>query len=148
MKTTHLFVTATVKQLLTGGSFRTLLPFFLTSQGVGVLNSAIFNGFHNRVEFGTILEGLHNFGGGGWDFSTPNPLPPSSVRHWLTALQLLSARTNASDTIPTRCIGKTSNKCDEERAEHFQCHESRNWLCVTKRIKARHLADPFPPQLL
>ena len=38
--------------------------------GVGVLNSAIFNSFHNRVEFGTILEGLRNFGGG---LNTPNP---------------------------------------------------------------------------
>ena len=46
------------------GSFRILLPFFRTSWGVGALNSAIFNSFHNRVEFGTILEGLGNFGGG------------------------------------------------------------------------------------
>ena len=28
--------------------------------------------FTNRVEFGTILEGLQNFGGGG-RFNTPNP---------------------------------------------------------------------------
>ena len=49
-----------------------LLPFFRTSWGVGVLNSAIFNSFHNRVEFGTILEGLQNFGGGGvWTPQTP-----------------------------------------------------------------------------
>jgi len=34
-----------------------LLPFFQTSWGVGVLNSVIFNSFHNRVDFGTILEG-------------------------------------------------------------------------------------------
>ena len=46
------------------GSFRILLTFFRTSWGVGVLNLAIFNSFHNRVEFGTILEGLRNFGGG------------------------------------------------------------------------------------
>ena len=59
---TNLFVTANVKQLRTGGSFRILLPFFRTSWCVGVLNSAIFNSFHNRVEFGTILEGLRNFG--------------------------------------------------------------------------------------
>jgi len=58
------------------GSFRILLPFFRTSWDVGVLNSAIFNSFHNRVEFGTILEGLRNFRGG----ETPNP-PPLSVRH-------------------------------------------------------------------
>jgi len=62
--TTNLFVIANVKQLRTGGSFRILLSFFQTSWGVGVLNSAIFNSFHNRVEFGTILEVLQNLGGG------------------------------------------------------------------------------------
>ena len=64
MMTTSLFVNTNVKKLRTGGSFRILLPFFRTSWGVGFLNSAIFNDFHNRVEFGTILEGLRNFGGG------------------------------------------------------------------------------------
>ena len=63
--TTNLFVIANVKQLRTDGSFKILLPFSRTSWGVGVLNSAIFNNFHNRVEFGTILEGLRNLGGGG-----------------------------------------------------------------------------------
>jgi hypothetical protein len=58
--TTNLFVNDNVKQLRTGGSFRVLLPFFRTSWGAGVLNSANFNSFHNRVEFGTILEGLRN----------------------------------------------------------------------------------------
>ena len=53
------------------GSFRILLPFFRTSWCVGILNSAIFNSFHNWVEFGMILEGLQNFGGGG--LNTPNP---------------------------------------------------------------------------
>jgi len=48
-----------------------LLPFFRTSWGVGVINSAIFNSFHSGVEFGTILEGLRNFGGG---VGPPNPL--------------------------------------------------------------------------
>ena len=62
--TTNLFVIANVKQLRTGGSFRILLPFLQTSWNVGVLNSAVFNSFHNRVEFDTILEGLRNFGGG------------------------------------------------------------------------------------
>jgi len=59
MMPTNLFVIANVKQL------RTLLPFLRTSWGVGVLNSTIFNSFHNRVEFGTILESQRNFGGGG-----------------------------------------------------------------------------------
>jgi len=64
MVPTNLFAIANVKQLRTEGSFRILLPFFWTSWGVGVLNSAIFSSFHNRVEFGTILEGLWNFGVG------------------------------------------------------------------------------------
>jgi len=63
--TTNLHVIANVKQLRTDGTFRILLPFFRKSWGVGVLNSAIFNSFHNQVEFGTILEDLRNFGGGG-----------------------------------------------------------------------------------
>jgi len=67
MITTNLFVIASVKQLRTGGSFRILLPFFRTLWGVGVRNSAIFNSFHNQVEFGTILEGLRNFGIGGFE---------------------------------------------------------------------------------
>ena len=50
MMTTNLFVIANVKQLRTGGSFRILMPFFFrTSWSVGVLNSAIFNSFHNQV---------------------------------------------------------------------------------------------------
>ena len=64
MMTTNLFVIANVKQLRTDGSFRILLPFFRKSWGAGVLNSATFNSFHNRVDFGTILEGLRNFGVG------------------------------------------------------------------------------------
>jgi len=54
MMATNLFVIANVKQLRTGGNFGILLPFFRTSWGIGVLNSAIFNSFDNRVGFGTI----------------------------------------------------------------------------------------------
>ena len=64
MMTTNSFVIANVKQFRTDGNFRILLTFFRTSWGVGVLNSAIFNSFHNWVEFGTILEDLWNFGRG------------------------------------------------------------------------------------
>jgi len=71
--TTNLFVIANVKQLQTDGSFRTSLPFFRTSWSVGLLNSAIFSSFHNWVEFDTILEGLHFWGG--------DPAPPLSVHH-------------------------------------------------------------------
>jgi len=71
--TTNLFVIANVKQLSTWVVLEFYCLFFRTSWSVGVLNSAIFNSFHIRVEFGTILEGLRNFGGGGvW---TPPPPP-------------------------------------------------------------------------
>ena len=83
MTTTNLFVIANVKQLRTDGSFRILLPFFRTSWGVGVLNSAIFNSFHNRVEFGTILEGLRNFGGG---LNPPKSPPPRYATVYNTVL--------------------------------------------------------------
>ena len=56
------------------GSFRILLHFFRTSWGVGVLNSTIFNIFHDRVEFDTILEDLRNFGAG--EFEPLNPRHP------------------------------------------------------------------------
>jgi len=75
MMTTDLFFIVNVKQLRTGGSFRILLPFFRASWGVGILNSAIFNNFHSRVEFGTVLVGLRNFGGGGVE----PPSPPTLV---------------------------------------------------------------------
>ena len=65
---------ANVKQLRTDGSFRILLPFFRTSWGFGVLNSAIFNSFHNRVEFGTILESLLNFGAPEFEHLNPPPV--------------------------------------------------------------------------
>jgi len=64
MMTTNLFVIANVKKLRTGGICRILLSFSRTSWVVGVLSSAIFNSFHNRVQFSTILGGLRNFGGG------------------------------------------------------------------------------------
>jgi len=60
---TNLFVIANVKQLRTGGSFRILLHFLPNILGDSILNSVIFSSFHNRVEFGTILEDLRNFGG-------------------------------------------------------------------------------------
>ena len=71
-------VCSDLKQLQTDVVLEFYCPFFRTSWGVGVLNSAIFNSSHNRVEFGTILESLRNFGGG---FEPLNP-PPPSVSQW------------------------------------------------------------------
>jgi len=67
--TTNLFVIANVKQLRTGGSFRILLHFF--SGHLGVLASQIkkfLTVFTIGLSFGTILEGLRNFGG---EFESP-----------------------------------------------------------------------------
>jgi len=76
MMTTNLFVIANVKQLRTDGSFWILLPFFRTSLSVGFLNSAIFNSFHSRVEFGKILVGLRKFEGGLNNLPPPPGTPP------------------------------------------------------------------------
>ena len=82
--TTHLFVIANVNHLRTDGSFRILLPFSQTSWGVGVLNSAIFNSFHNRVGVWHDFGGPSEFRGGGVEA----PKPPS-VRHWTTSPSLI-----------------------------------------------------------
>jgi len=66
MMKTNLFVIVDVKQLRTDGSFTILLLFYRTSLGFGVLNSIIFNSFHNGVEFGTIFRwafGISEVGG-------------------------------------------------------------------------------------
>ena len=74
MMTTNVFFIVNVKQLRTGGSFRILLPFFLTSWGVGVLNSAIFKlirmsewntkHFPLNLQSGLTLSNFRDFGGG------------------------------------------------------------------------------------
>ena len=67
MTTTYLFLIATVKPLRTQVVLEFYCLFFSKHFGVlvGVLNSAIFNIFHNQVEFGTILDGLGILGEGG-----------------------------------------------------------------------------------
>ena len=104
MMTTNLFVTADVKQLRTDGSFIILLPFFRTSWGVGVLNSAIFNSFQNRVEFGTILESLRNLGGG-------RGFEPSPVRHcsYMT-FQTVATAENSSIMPPMELLSESAMK--------------------------------------
>jgi len=79
MMTNNLFVIANVRQLRTYVVLEFYCLFFRTSWGVGVLNSAIFNSFHNRVEFGTILKGLRNFGGGKVEHPKPLPLGTPQV---------------------------------------------------------------------
>jgi len=77
--TNNLFVIANVKKLRTGSSFRILLSFSQTSWCVDFLNSTVFNSFHNRVEFVTILECLLNFVVGGFEH-TPTPPTPLVMR--------------------------------------------------------------------
>ena len=95
MMTTNLFGIGNVKQLRTDGNFRILPPFFRKSWGVGVLNSAIIISFHNRVEFGTILEDLRDFGGGG-GLNTPKPPPP----RYATGYNTMKMQTAMSSETP------------------------------------------------
>jgi len=71
MMTTNLFVIANVKRMQTDGSLRVLVPFFRTSWGVAVLNSAIFNNFYNRVWYD--FEGPSEFRERGLNTPTPTP---------------------------------------------------------------------------
>ena len=107
--TANLFVIANVKQLRTDGSFRILLPSSRTSWGVDDLNSAIFNSYHNWVEFGTILEGLRNFGG----FEHPKPSLPLGtpltvcclISYELLFVHIFSANTVATlRSVDTLCL--------------------------------------------
>jgi len=92
MMTTKLFVIANVKQLRTGGSFRILLPFFWTSWGIGILNSAIFNSFSQS---GWVW---HDFGGPsefqGAEVEPPQH-PPPLVRHWVLKFERRSTRSHS-----------------------------------------------------
>ena len=81
--------------------------FFRTSCGVGVLNSAIFNSFHSRAEFGMILGGLRNFGGGRGFWTTQTP-PPHSVRHWTAAIYF--SKTTVITVSCAVIINKTNHK--------------------------------------
>jgi len=59
-------------------------PFFPNILGCWRAKFSNFNSFHNRVEFGTILEGLRNFGG---RFEHPNsPPPPGTPLAFIFAL--------------------------------------------------------------
>ena len=86
-----------------------VLAFFsLTSRRVGVLNSAIFNSFHNRVEFGTILEGLRNLGGRGvFEHPTPphlgTPLLETEIE-FVSYMEFVLQNNSASDV--TYCFLK------------------------------------------
>ena len=66
MMTTNLFVIAGLNNCEPAVVLEFYCLFSEHLGGVGVLNSAIFDSVHNKVEFGTILEGLRNLGGGGF----------------------------------------------------------------------------------
>ena len=91
MMTTNLFVIDNVKQLRTLLVLEFYCLFFWTSWSVGVVNSAIYNNFHNQVEFGTILEGLRNFGEGEVEppLGTPLATPTSFFLTWSLKLYLV-----------------------------------------------------------
>ena len=79
MMTTNLFVIANVKQLRTGGSFRILLPFFQTSWGVGILNSAFLTVFTIGLSLARFWRAFRISGG------FEHLKPPPSVCHCFTS---------------------------------------------------------------
>jgi len=127
--TINLFVIANVKQLRIDGSFRVLLPFSRTSWGFGFRNSAIFNSFYNRDEFGKILEGFRIFGGGR-GVGPPTPpryaggvsvllaSPPAALCVGKRPLCLSSRRVGGCESVWMLCRRFTtdSNKSYELRA--------------------------------
>jgi len=87
--TTNFFFIPNVKQLRTHCSFRILLNFFRTYWDIGILNSAIFNNFHNRVEFDTRFLGPSEFRRVEClNTTTQTPLPP----RYATILKLLELK--------------------------------------------------------
>jgi len=139
--TTNLFFIANVKQLRTGGSFRILLPFSRTSWGVGVLNSATFNSFHNWVELGTILDGLPNFGG----FEPPPP------RYATGHVAYMGEKTYVHEThITDEICGKheRDHKCghsargrDEYGGGQHRCERRYMVMCQTWERYMEHAAQ-------
>ena len=146
MMATNLFVIANVKQLRTDGSFRILLPFFLTSWGVGVLNSAMFNRFHNRFEFGTILEGHRNFGGTDLKppLGTPLVTPPCTWGVLRPALVAVMSWRESWNVLPTAVAF-----VPWLRAEAVECyaHPSRRDSRENTRHAARSLSSPLAGEI-
>ena len=141
--TTYLFVIANVKRLRPDGSFRIVLPFLLTSWSVGNLNSAISNSFHNRVEFGTILEGLRNFGGRGVEHPNPPPLPLSVCHCRKLKIRICNDfALNIAKNVPNLLKLKDGGVMDgrmhgeKERNEHLFTHS----LTFRKKKKANNLS--------
>jgi len=88
------------------------MPFFRTSWGAGDLNSEVFNIFHNRVEFGTIMNGLRNLG----RFEPPTPL---SVRHWIEAAGYDTLRRQKKR--PNQPVGAIFKLCEIIKYMNFKC---------------------------
>ena len=74
--------------------FWILLLLFRTSCSAGVTNSAIFNIFHNRGDFGTILWGFRSFGWGGLNTRLGAPLDVSLPCE-MAFVNLFDAKTDA-----------------------------------------------------
>jgi len=137
MMTTNLFVISNVKQLRTDCSFRILLPFLQTSWGIDVLNSAVFNSFHNRVECDTILEGRRNFGGGGGGLQPP-PRYATGTMYIIKMPAFITALTTDCESVVSD-IPKMVNICQQQLA----CFDIRDNHFLSSRARGAKTGAAF-----
>ena len=119
--------------------------FFQTSWGVGVLKSAIFNIFHNRVEFSTILEDLRNFGG---NWTPPNPPPRYAIVYdWkMRSARVVSqwwcneGKCNADIEVLGEVLGWGHRHFPCQERDVRKCYKMR-WTCTTWRQQEGAASD-------
>jgi len=127
MMTTNLFVTANVKQLRTGCSFRIVLPLFQTSWSVGILNSAILTVFTIGLCLARFWRAFGISRGGVWK--------PPSVRHCkkLKNMNLQWLCFKFREKVPTLLKLKDGGVMDgrmhgeKDRNEHLFTHSLTFW---------------------
>ena len=130
MMTTNLFVIANVKQLRTLVVFIILLPFFRTSWGVGVLNSATLTVFTVGLSLARFWRAFRISGGGGWTLQAPpgtSLVQPTCISYFSLRLQRMSKKRRRDSVL---------SKLQKATARFVKCVCSSAWkkLAPTGRL--------------